>query len=84
MFWIGGPRWPWVLLDIGSAAVFVAAVVTAWRSADRVVPENRAWTRAWRIIVCCVGFAILGVFVPVGSVYVLRHYRRPVRRVRAA
>ena len=84
MFWIGLPQWPWVLLDIGSAAVLVAAVVTAWRSADRVVAENRVWTRAWRLVVCGLGFGIFGVAVPVGAIYVLRHYRRTGRRVRAA
>jgi hypothetical protein len=78
MLWVGGfLRWPWLLVNVPAGVVWVAALVVAWKSGDRVVRENRGWTRAWRIIVCGFGFGVAGVSVPVGAVWVLVKYRRP-------
>jgi len=69
-----GP-WPWSLLNLLFAVVWVIAVVEAWHSANRVVPANRPWTRAWRILVASI-FAVVEL-APCRSVL-------SVRRARAA
>ena len=74
--------WSWTLL---SGAVFVAAIIVAWHSADRVVEENRVWTRAWRILVACIAtVGINGVMLPLGAIYVLVRYGRSARTSRNA
>jgi len=67
-----------------SALVALVAVVTAWKSAERVIPENRGWTRAWRIGVVALAAGPSGWLVPVGAIYTLVRYRkRPARAVSA-
>jgi hypothetical protein len=78
--------WPWTLVNGVSALICVAALVRAWRSADRVVLENRRRTRAWRVFVAG-GFSLWigGMLIPVGAIYALVQYKRPSRsRVVAA
>jgi len=79
-----GP-WPWSLLNLLTAAVWLIAVIAAWRSADLVVHPNRPWTRAWRILAASVfTFAVHGVWLPLGAVYVAIKHRPSLRRARAA
>ena len=69
--------WSWTFL---SSAVFVAAIVVAWHSADRVVTQNRIWTRAWRILVACIApVGINGVMLPIGAIYILFRFGRTNR-----
>jgi hypothetical protein len=75
--------WPWSLLNIGSALVTVGAIVVAWKSADRVLRKNRAWTRAWRILVCGIAVAVGGVWFPIGAAYILIQYGPQTYRRRA-
>jgi hypothetical protein len=78
VLWIGASlRWPWVLVNVPAGVVWVAALVVAWRSGDRVVRKNRAWTRAWRIVVCGFSFGVAGVWFPVGALWVLVMHGRP-------
>jgi len=87
-----GP-WPLVLLSAAFAVVFVAALVVAWRSADRVVAENQATTRAWRVFLACLPFPItmgeppfslgpvfIRIMFPLGAIYILIKYGRSVLR----
>ena len=76
---IGGP-WPRSLLNLFSGLMTIAAVVVAWKSADRVVSENRPWTRAWRIFVCGMAVAVDGIWLPLGAAYVVIRYRPRVAR----
>ena len=79
-----GP-WPWSLLSLVSAALWITAIVVAWRSADLVIRENRPWTRAARLLVASIGPSISGVWVPIGSVYVIvKHHRSALRAIRRA
>ena len=72
--------WPWTLLNVLFGLVIVAAIVVAWRSADRVVAGNRAWTRAWRVLVACIApIGISGVWFPFGALYILVKYGRTTR-----
>jgi hypothetical protein len=78
-----GP-WPWSLLNLLAAVLWAVAVVTAWRSADHVVPANRPWTRAWRILVASAfTIGVDGIWIPIGAIYVAIKYRpanqRPAR-----
>jgi putative flippase GtrA len=73
-----GP-WPWSLLTALSVAVWIAAVITAWTSADRVVHKNRGWTRAWRILLTFLCVSVGGVALAFGAVYVLVRYHQPSR-----
>jgi hypothetical protein len=58
-----------------SIAVWLVAVVVAWRSADHVIPANRLWTRAWRIVVATVFAANLGgIWFPFGAAYIATRY----------
>jgi len=43
--------WPWTLVNGIGGVVYLAGVVRAWRSADRVMRENRRRTRVWRVLV---------------------------------
>jgi hypothetical protein len=57
--------------------VFIAALVVAWRSADRVIAQNRGWTRAWRILVACIApIGISGLMLPLGAIFILVRYGR--------
>ncbi len=81
--WVSYPRLsPWVIaLDVFSLAVIAFAVVRSWRSAERVVRENRSRTRAWRIFVAViVSPSINGVILPLSAIYALSVYRAPSRR----
>ena len=79
---IVGP-WPWSLLNVVSGVVSITAIFVAWKSADRVVPGNRPWTRAWRILVCGMAVAVDGIWLPLGAAYVvIRYGPRVARRVR--
>jgi hypothetical protein len=72
--------WPWTLLNVLFGAVIVVAIVVAWRSADRVVAQNRAWTRAWRILVACIApIGINGVWFRIGALFILVKYGRTMR-----
>jgi hypothetical protein len=81
---IGVGPWPWSLITALSVALWIAAVITAWKSADGVVAKNRAWTRAWRIGLTFIGVSIDGVALAFGAVYVLVKYRKPSPGGRAA
>ena len=72
---------PWVIaLDVVSYALVLLAVVHSWRSADRVVRKNRAWTRAWRILVVTFfSVSVNGLLLPFGAIYALKVYRVPAR-----
>ena len=76
--------WPWTLANGIASLVFVAGVVRAWRSAERVVKENRRRTRVWRVIVAVsITLWIAGVWIPVGAIYALGVYKRPTGAVSA-
>jgi hypothetical protein len=67
-------------LNVISFTVMLTAVVHSWRSAERVVRKNRAWTRAWRILVAVgVSLTIYGLTFPLGAIYALRSYKVPSR-----
>ena len=69
----------WVaVLNAVSFGLVALAVVRGWRSAESVVPRNRPWTRAWRIVVVlCFGLTINGLMLPFGAVYALAVYKVP-------
>jgi hypothetical protein len=76
-----GP-WPWSLLNLLAAVVWVVAVFAAWHSADRVVHVNRPWMRAWRILVASIfTFGLSGIWVPVGAFYIHQVPTRPAGRI---
>ena len=80
------PVWlPESVYNVVAGVTFLVAILVAYRSADRVIPENRAWTRAWRIFVVVVfGVSVNGLWFPVGAVYVLSRYtHRSLPRDRA-
>jgi hypothetical protein len=83
----GPAQWtPWLIAEnLIATAVLVTALVRCWRSADRVVPENRTRTRIWRLFVASLGISIYGVWLPIGAVYALMAYtpkkQRPPSRV---
>jgi len=68
-----GP-WPWSLLNVVSGIISIAAIIIAWKSADRVVSKNRPWTRAWRILVCGIAVAVDGIWLPLGAMYIVWRY----------
>ena len=72
--------WPRALYYVGQVLLSTAAIVAVWRSADDVIPENRRWTRAWRISLTFMGFSIDGWWFPVGAAFMLLLYRDELRR----
>ena len=77
-----GP-WPWSLLTALSAVMWLGAVFTAWRSADRVIRKNRGRTRAWRVFLTCLGITVSGVPLAFGAAYVLVRYHQQSRSRRS-
>jgi len=65
--------YPWALMNAACFVLFGGASVVSWWSADRVVAENRAWTRAWRIL-------LAALFPPFTSIYILVRYWPSARR----
>ena len=76
MITFGPAQWtPWLIAEnLIATAILVTALVCCWRSADRVVPENRTRTRIWRLFVASLGISIYGVWLPIGAVYSLMAY----------
>jgi hypothetical protein len=65
---------PHIAYVVTVTLVGVFAVVTAWRSADNVIEQNRPWTRAWRIFVTALAFGPSGWLIPFGSLYIIARY----------
>lgn len=61
-------------------AVVALAIATAWRFGASVVPKNRAWTRAWLILLSMLAAGPSGWLVPFGAVYVIARYGKVWRR----
>jgi hypothetical protein len=78
---------PWLIAEnLVCVAIVVVAAIQAWRSSERVVAENRARTRIWRLFVTiAVGISINGFLLPLGAVYALLAYtpksKRPPTRL---
>jgi hypothetical protein len=66
--------WPHVIYLTVATGFWLFAVATAWKSADRVIPTNRGWTRAWRILVTVLAFGPAGWLVPVGALYIVARH----------